>query len=359
MSDRGTPTGGLEKPERSDSRILAHPYGAGAKAAYGYRGKGFLQRHGWFGAVEKEARAHPGRRLHVSERSRAPMERADCSLSLHHRAGGGRFYSCVAGARLSSRGSEAHVSAGPADCAIVSFGRAPAVAVAPGTSRALIRNVPYTTSFICDGDVRVRVSLVLDGSAAAGNLARLPPRHRAESTSHDWAYAPDLPHSDVGFRCDHGALSAHRRTPRLLHYTHRNSIGVSAAWICRLHFRLGQSQPVVVVASDANCFHLLRHGFGDRRRDAAVHAHHSPARETDRHPLPRQDRAVSALRLHHRLQPGNARFAAAHLRSRRILPQPRFHGAHAPVDVAGDHPDSSRNGDPHRTARSHAVGEIS
>ncbi len=42
----------------------------------------------------------------------------------------------------------------------------------------------------------------------------------------------------------------------------------------------------------------------------------APARPPDRHPLPRQDRAISLLYLRHRLQPRDARPAAAHLRSR-------------------------------------------
>ena len=70
-------------------------------------------------------------------------------------------------------------------------------------------------------------------------------------------------------------------------------------------------------------------------------AHHAAARTRNRHSLPGHNRAISLLCLRHRLQPGDARPAAAHLRSRRVLPQPRFHGAHAPVDVAGHHPDSA------------------
>ena len=54
-------------------------------------------------------------------------------------------------------------------------------------------------------------------------------------------------------------------------YPDRHSFRLPAAWLCRVHLRLDQSEPVVVDAADAGGFHLLRHGVGDRRRDAALH----------------------------------------------------------------------------------------
>ena len=68
------------------------------------------------------------------------------------------------------------------------------------------------------------------------------------------------------------------------------------------------------------------------------------ARAEDRYALPRQDRAVSDVHLHHRLQPGDAGSAAANLRSRRIVPQPGLHGAYALVDIPGDHSDPAGYG---------------
>ena len=62
------------------------------------------------------------------------------------------------------------------------------------------------------------------------------------------------------------------------------------------------------------------------------------------HAVPGYDRALLAVYLPHRFQPGDAGSDAAHLRSRRVLPQPGFHGPHAIVDVAGGDPDAAGNG---------------
>ena len=63
-------------------------------------------------------------------------------------------------------------------------------------------------------------------------------------------------------------------------------------------------------------FVFLGNGVGDCRGDVALHAYDAAARAADRHALPGQDRAISDVHLHHRLQPGDAGSAAANLRSR-------------------------------------------
>ena len=60
----------------------------------------------------------------------------------------------------------------------------------------------------------------------------------------------------------------------------RHSFGVSAARLCRLHLRLGESEPVVVLAADAGGVPVLGHGLGHCRRDAALHVHCADARKT-------------------------------------------------------------------------------
>src|SRR5579863_3817822 len=108
------------------------------------------------------------------------MERPHRSLSLHHRTRGRRFYSRVARARLSCAGREAHLPPRAADRAVIPAGCPAPIATAPGTSRAVSGNVPYPTPLVGHGDVRIRLPLVPDGGLAAGNLARLSPRHRSE-----------------------------------------------------------------------------------------------------------------------------------------------------------------------------------
>ena len=53
-------------------------------------------------------------------------------------------------------------------------------------------------------------------------------------------------------------------------------IGIPSAFLLHgyvgLHLRLGEGEPVVVVAADAGGVSFLGHGVGHRRRDAALHA---------------------------------------------------------------------------------------
>ena len=99
------------------------------------------------------------------------MERADRAVSVSDRAGGGCVYSGLSGTCVSGGGREAHLPAGVADGIIVPAGGSSSFAVAPGPSGAVLRDVPHAASHVCDGHVRLCVSLVPDGRAGAGDLA--------------------------------------------------------------------------------------------------------------------------------------------------------------------------------------------
>ena len=104
LSDRRAAARGSQEPEGSDPRVPAHAQGAGAQAADGDRREGLLQRARRLGPV---ARRRTGdarrRRLHVSERGRAPVERPDRPLPVHHRARRRRVHPRVARARVQRR----------------------------------------------------------------------------------------------------------------------------------------------------------------------------------------------------------------------------------------------------------------
>ena len=105
-----------------------------------------------------------------------------------------------------------------------------------------------------------------------GDLARLPARYRAAVADHHRLDARDLPDLTLGSnniseRALRSTTEWAGSSPLIGH-----PFGVSAARICRVHLRLGQGEPVVVVAADAGRVYLLRHGLGHRRRDAALHA---------------------------------------------------------------------------------------
>ena len=68
-------------------------------------------------------------------------------------------------------------------------------------------------------------------------------------------------------------------------------------------------------------------------------AHDQAAQAEDRHALRGHHRDVPVLHLHHRLQPGDAGPDSPHLRGRRILPQPEFHGPHPALLLAHRDPD--------------------
>ena len=107
------------------------------------------------------------------------MERADRFVPVHYGAGCGRIHSGVAGAGLPGGSSQADLPVGAADSAGVSAGRAVAAAIASGAPGAFAGDVLYSSQHVGNGNVRVCVSLVSDGSAGAGDLAGLPQGHRA------------------------------------------------------------------------------------------------------------------------------------------------------------------------------------
>ena len=133
------------------------------------------------------------------------MERPDRVVPVSHGTGCWRIYSGFAGARFPCGGGKAHLPAGVANSLGLPAGGAAAAATAPGTSGTVVRNVPDAAPHIGHGHVRVCLPLVLDGSSAVGNLARLPARHRAAVPIRHRLEALDLPADDPG-------LKQHRRT---------------------------------------------------------------------------------------------------------------------------------------------------
>src|ERR1019366_7468786 len=111
------------------------------------------------------------------------MERIDRALSIPHRIGGRRIHSGIAGARLPGGSGQADLPVSAAHGAGVPASRAASLATASRSSRTVIRNVPDSASLVRDGNVRLRLSLVPDGRAGVGDLARLPTRHRADLPS--------------------------------------------------------------------------------------------------------------------------------------------------------------------------------
>src|SRR5579862_8920689 len=307
----------------------------------------YRQYVGW----DKEHRAYPRRRLHVPERGGTSVERPHRSLSLHHGTCCRSFHPGVAGAGFPRRSGKTDLPPGLAHRALVPSGRPAAPAIAPWTPRAFIRDVPNSPPLLRHGHVWIRLSLVLDGSPSLGNLARLPSRYRSQVPDFGRHCAFCLSAAHTRLHQSQRALAAHRREARIFHHPDRHPFRISSSWIRRLHFWIGKSESLVVVTVNADRIYFLRYGVRHRCRYVALHAHHAASRPDYRHALPRQDRPVSALHLRHRLQPRDARPVAAHIRSRRIFPQSRLHGSHAPLDFAGHHSNSSRHGDPHRTDR--------
>ena len=133
---------------------------------------------------------------------------------------------------------------------------------------------PHTS--LGDGDVRLRLPLVPDGGAAARDLARLPARHRAaraqpragrcaSSTALLTLGSDDV--SEEALRVDdRAALRGH---------ADRHPLGLPAARLRRLHLRLGQGEPLVVDAADADRVPVLGDRLRHRRGDAALHGDHA------------------------------------------------------------------------------------
>ncbi len=92
------------------------------------------------------------------------------------------------------------------------------------------------------------------------------------SQTHHRLAALALPRADAGLDQHQPARASHRRTRRLV----ITVIGIPSAFLLHgyvgFHLRLGEGQPVVVIAADAGGVSLLRDGLGHRGRHAAVHA---------------------------------------------------------------------------------------
>src|SRR5450756_2847850 len=84
-------------------------------------------------------------------------------------------------------------------------------------------------------------------------------------------------------------------------------------------------------AADADRVPVLRHGVGHRGGPVALYGLHETEEDADRHALRGHHRQVSVLHLCDRFHPGNTGPDPPHLRERRELPQPGFHGAYAAV----------------------------
>ena len=74
-----------------------------------------------------------------------------------------------------------------------------------------LRDVSDAAPLLRHGHVRIRLSLVPDGRAAVGDLARLPPRHCPEIPDHNRRHAPDLPRAHPRLQQPQCTLPAHRR----------------------------------------------------------------------------------------------------------------------------------------------------
>src|SRR5579885_979035 len=141
---------------------------------------------------DKEACADSSRRLHVSERGGTAVERADRALSVYHRVGGGCIHPGIAGTGISRGRGEADISTCAADGAGFFTGCASPAAAAPGTSGTIAGDVPDATPVVSDGDVWICVFVVSDGRTAVGNMAGLPPGHRAQVADLDRVDANSL-----------------------------------------------------------------------------------------------------------------------------------------------------------------------
>jgi hypothetical protein len=72
-------------------------------------------------------------------------------------------------------------------------------------------------------------------------------------------------------------------------------IGISAPRLRRLHLRVGEGQPMVVHADDADRLPVLGHRVRSRAGDAGVRRHDLVPQGDGGHDVPRHDRAVPAL----------------------------------------------------------------
>ena len=96
------------------------------------------------------------------------------------------------------------------------------------------------------------------------DLVRLPEGPGAHLAREHRPQASVLRRADPRVRRHQPAGAADRRPGRPTHHDRRHPVGVPAARLCRLHLRVGQGQPVVVHAADADRVPLLGDRLGHR-----------------------------------------------------------------------------------------------
>ena len=120
---------------------------------------------------------------------------------------------------------------------------------------------------------------------------------------------------------------AHRRQGRAHRHDHRHPVGLPAARLRRVHLRVGQGEPVVVHAADADRVPVLRDRLGHRARDAALHGVLTRLR---------RDASTCAAWTRSRGTCSTRSWSTSrsrcstcppHLRGRRVVPRARLHGA--------------------------------
>ena len=115
-----------------------------------------------------------------------------------------------------------------------------------GPSGTLLRGDDDAAPDLADGDLRLCLRLVPHGGAAAGTVVRLPPGlRRSGPQTHAGLPRHALPplHRRRDGRIRAGRATGSQDRPHPL--DRRHPLGLSAARLRRLHFRLGQGQPVV------------------------------------------------------------------------------------------------------------------
>ena len=116
----------------------------------------------------------------------------------HYRPGGGRVHSRLARARVPCRSRQADLSARACSRRLPScWSRRCRLQLHLGHPERSLEMYLTPHTFLRDGDVRLRLSLVSDGRAAARNLARLPARYRAAFALEQGLPPPDLQSHDA------------------------------------------------------------------------------------------------------------------------------------------------------------------
>ena len=128
-------------------------------------------------------------------------------------------------------------------------------------SRALVRDVHHATHLVGDGNVRLRLSVApwrCSCSRSGSTTARISSARGKPAG--DQAGVLRRADALVGQRQSRGAPPG--RPPWAHHHHRRHPIGLPASRLRRLHFRIGQSESVVVDATDAGRLPAFGHRLG-------------------------------------------------------------------------------------------------